>query len=156
MWLRLYVLDIHSHITLHHSICIHKHSFMASVLLSGCFGKKEKYSFMFWSVQKKEKLRQKEEVVFYVLYKKAKLPQKEEAVFNASLCTKRREGVFRLRLKILISSTSKRLNKRVRIYYKVCTKFLENGLIVFTTSCYKFSSLLLLIFFRLPLRRHIL
>jgi len=43
---------------------------------------------------KKEKLRQKEEVVFYVLYKKAKLPQKEEAVFNASLCTKRREGVF--------------------------------------------------------------
>ena len=118
-----------------------------SILL--CFG-----------VYKKEKLRQKEEVVFYVLYKKAKLPQKEEAVFNASLCTKRREGVFRLRLKILISSTSKRLNKRVRIYYKVCTKFLENGLIVFTTSCYKFSSvfssLLLLIFFRLPLRRHIL
>ena len=118
-----------------------------SILL--CFG-----------VYKKEKLRQKEEVVFYVLYKKAKLPQKEEAVFNASLCTKRREGVFRLRLKILISSTSKRLNKRVRIYYKVCTKFLENGLIVFTTNCYKFSSvfssLLLLIFFRLPLRRHIL
>ena len=28
------------------------------------------------------------------MYKKAKLPQKEEAVFNASLCTKRREGVF--------------------------------------------------------------
>ena len=52
-----------------------------SILL--CFG-----------VYKKEKLRQKEEVVFYVLYKKAKLPQKEEAVFNASLCTKRREGVF--------------------------------------------------------------
>jgi len=117
---------------------------------------RQKEEVVFYVLYKKEKLRQKEEVVFYVLYKKAKLPQKEEAVFNASLCTKRREGVFRLRLKILISSTSKRLNKRVRIYYKVCTKFLENGLIVFTTSCYKFSSLLLLIFFRLPLRRHIL
>jgi hypothetical protein len=77
VWLRTYALDIHSHITLHHSICIHKHSFIAFVFLSGCFGKKKKWSFMFRYVQKRKKLRQKEEVVFY-----------------ASLCTKRREGVF--------------------------------------------------------------
>ena len=30
----------------------------------------------------------------FVTYKKAKLRQKEEATFWASLCTKRREGVF--------------------------------------------------------------
>ena len=55
---------------------------------------RQKEEVVFYVLYKKEKLRQKEEVVFYVLYKKAKLPQKEEAVFKASLCTKRREGVF--------------------------------------------------------------
>jgi hypothetical protein len=126
--------------TLHHSICIHKHSFIAFVLLSGCFGKRKKWSFMFRHVQKRKKLRQEEEAAFYVssCTKKKKLRQEEEAVFYVSSCTKKRsfgkkkkwsfmlrcvrkEGkvFFRLRLKILISSTSKRLNKRVRIYYKV-------------------------------------
>ena len=117
--------------TLHHSICVPK-----------------------WL------LRQKEEVVFYVplCTKKKKLRQEEEAVFYVSSCTKkksfgkkkkwsfmlrcvRKEGkvFFRLRLKILISSTSKRLKQRVRIYYKVCTKFLEDSLVVFTRIVTKIS-----------------
>jgi hypothetical protein len=33
----------------------------------------------------------------------------EEGNFYASLCTKRREGVFRLRLKKEVSSTAKRI-----------------------------------------------
>jgi archaeosine-15-forming tRNA-guanine transglycosylase len=46
----------------------------------------------------------------------------------------RKEGkvFFRLQLKILISSTSKHLNGRVRIYYKVWTEFIKNGSAVFT------------------------
>ena len=46
---------------------------------------------------------------------------------------------FRLQLKILISSTTKRLKQRVRIYYKVCTKFLEDSLVVFTRIVTKIS-----------------
>jgi hypothetical protein len=51
--------------------------------------------------------------------------------FHASLCTKRREGVFRLRLKKKISSTAKQIvhGQRGKIYYKVRTnlhKFLYN------------------------------
>jgi hypothetical protein len=44
--------------------------------------------------------------------------------FYASLCMKRREGVFRLRLKREVSSTAKHTLDAVkgdRIYYKVCT-----------------------------------
>ena len=82
------------------------------LLCSGVYKKeklRQKEEVVFYVLYKKEKLRQKEEVVFYVLYKKAKLPQKEEAVFNASLCTKRREGVFRLRLKSEVSFTAKQI-----------------------------------------------
>ena len=117
---------------------------------------------VFYVLSCKGKLRQKGEVVFYVLSctKKQSFGRKRKRPFRLRCVRKEGKVFFRLRLKILISSTSKRLNKRVRIYYKVWTKFLENRLIVFTKSCYKFSwvfsSLLLLIFVRFLLRRHIL
>jgi hypothetical protein len=50
---------------------------------------------MFCYVQKrKASAERRSSLLCFVMYKKEKLRQKEEAVFNASLCTKRREGVF--------------------------------------------------------------
>jgi hypothetical protein len=57
------------------------------------------------------------------VYKKESFGKKGNVVFYASLCTKRREGVFSPSAqKRKISSTSKHsshINGRVRIYYKV-------------------------------------
>jgi hypothetical protein len=57
--------------------------------------------------------------------------------FHASLCTKRREGVFRLRLKKKIRPQQSRLytDKGVKIYYEVRTnlhKFLYNHITKFS------------------------
>jgi hypothetical protein len=50
---------------------------------------------MFRHVQKrKASARGRSGLLCFVMYKKEKLWQKEEMVFYASLCTKRREGVF--------------------------------------------------------------
>jgi hypothetical protein len=100
-------------------------------------GRKEKRFFMFC----KEKLRQKGEVVFYVLSctKKQSFGKKRKRPFRLRCVRKEGKVFFRLRLKILISSTSKRLKQRVRIYYKVCTKFLEDSLVVFTRIVTKIS-----------------
>jgi hypothetical protein len=69
------------------------------------------------SAKKKEKKKS------FFGYEKRSFGRKGNVVFYASLCTKRREGVFfRLRLKKIISSTSKHLsyiNGRIRAYYKV-------------------------------------
>jgi hypothetical protein len=59
----------------------------------------------------------------FVVYKKKSFEKRGKVVFYASLCTKRREGVFfAFGSKKIISSTSKHLsyiNERVRAYYKV-------------------------------------
>jgi hypothetical protein len=60
----------------------------------------------------------------------------ERRNLHASLCTKRREGVFRLRLKKKISSTAKQIiHKGVKIYYEVRTnlhRFLYNHITKFS------------------------
>jgi hypothetical protein len=73
LWFLNICFGIHLHDTLHHVICIHKHSFRHRIIIIShkkdrCFGNEEKFR------RKKKK-------------------------FHASLCTKRREGVFLLRLK---------------------------------------------------------
>src|SRR6187455_1150018 len=113
--------------TLHHSICIHK----------WLLRQKEEVVFYVPLCTKKKKLRQEEEAVFYVssCTKKKSFGKRKKRSFmfrhvqkksfgkkkkwSFMLRCVRKEGkvFFRLRLKILISSTSKRLNKRVRIYY---------------------------------------
>ena len=64
-------------------------------------------------------------------------------LFSMLRCV-RKEGkvFFRLRLKKIISSTSKHLsyiNGRVRAYYKVWTKFIKNCLAIFTKVISKVS-----------------
>jgi hypothetical protein len=52
---------------------------------------------------------------------------------HASLCTKRREGVFRLRLKkykFCSHRSTSHIDGKVKIYYKVWTKFTEYNLIL--------------------------
>ena len=127
--------------TLHHSICIHKHSFIAFVLLSGCFDKRKKWPFMFRHVQKRKSFgkRKKRSFMFRHVQKRKAFGKKKKWSFMLRCVRKEGKVFFRLRLKILISSTSKRLNRRVRIYYKVCTKFLEGSLVVFTRIVTKIS-----------------
>ena len=70
--------------TLHHSICIHKHSFIAFVFLSGCFGKRKKWSFMFRYVQKRKSFgkRKKRSFMFRHVQKRKALAKRR----NGLLC----------------------------------------------------------------------
>jgi hypothetical protein len=65
--------------------------------------KKKKWSFMLRCIYKKKEV----------------LAKKKKRSFMLRCVRKEGKVFFRLQLKILISSTSKRLNERVRIYYKV-------------------------------------
>jgi hypothetical protein len=69
--------------------------------------------------------------IIIIPHKKDRCFSNEEKIrrknFYASSCMKRREGVFRLRLKGEVSSTANRLytDSRNKIYYKVCTNLHE-------------------------------
>ena len=131
-------LDIHLHITLHHSICIHKHSSRHMQDnhhhgISVCFGKKKK--------RKKELRGQKES-----------FGKKGNVVFYASLRTKRREGVFTPSAqKKKISSTSKHFsqNSLKTSFSYIYKSYLKSFLSLSTVYSYLISK-------ELQLRRHFL
>ena len=88
--------------TLHHSICIHKHSFIAFVFLSGCFGKRKKWSFMFRYVQKRKSFgkRKKRSFMFRYVQKRKSFGKRKKRSFmfrhvqKRKALAKRRNGLL--------------------------------------------------------------